>query len=80
MSTFDPLLTALPKEIQESRIGEWDKARRYFIGVCHHKGYKHAEFQSWVVLLETLLLRGLSTQAKENLSAIDAIIKAGEGK
>lgn len=80
MNTFDPLLTILPKEIQESRIGEWDKAQRFFVGVCHHKGCNHTEFQSWLFLLEMLLLRGLSTQTEENLSAIDAIIKAGECK
>ena len=81
MSRFDPLYSALPEEIQSLRVKAWEATRDYFVKVAHHHPKTEAtEFDRWLLHLEEMLLKGLAPVAKQNLTEMDEIIKAGEVK
>jgi hypothetical protein len=80
MCKFDPLHSALPKAIQSLHVEAWERTRSYFVRVAHHAETNASEFDGWLLHLEGVLLGGLAPVAKQNLTEMDAIIKAGEGK
>lgn len=77
---LDPLDRPLPAPIENLRVKEWDAIRGYFENVSHHNASANPEeFQAWRSQLERFLLDSLVPRTFEDHTAIDEIIREGEG-
>ena len=73
-------INPVPSKLEANKIATWKKCRRYFTDISHHKKKNIDQFESNLILLESLL-HGLLVPPKtfENMQALLRIIERGQG-